>query len=294
MAVLMAKAKEFVAEYVYHALQESRQVTSPFIDHKWCVGFCKKNGMSLKKPNKRWSLPYWLRKERMIGFWLNAVRLNRWVYLHKKYIPRWEVMDQKPFYRSDSGSKDCKTLGWANAETPVAEIPSHSRERVSVCTTVTDEVSRIADGLSTEITMKGTEQMAALMQKWLDEIRADGSLGPLTNVTVHATTSASYTGGDVEQYMHRHLNNNGPTDRWRVFSIDAADATEAIRFRLRKICWENGYVGPNVCPPGITGDLQGIAPLRHSICFAAAFLIQATGVTTHDTTATHITSHVLM
>ena len=99
--------------------------------------------------------------------------------------------------------------------------------------------------------------MAQKMQTSLEEHRANGHLGPLQHITVHATESVSYAAPDVEQYARRHLSNVGRNRKWRVSNLDAADSHESVRRKLRRIARDRGYVGPVPTPLGITGDLQG-------------------------------------
>ena len=105
----------------------------------WIKGLEKEYGMSLRKPNKRFSIKKTDLIERLQDYLKNVWTLRRFFIQKYGVDPPIINGDQMPLHRNESSQQ--KTLAFKGEDTLVKENHMLSRERVTVFTQVTNKES---------------------------------------------------------------------------------------------------------------------------------------------------------
>ena len=108
--VLKRKAEFLVEEHCAACLQEGVPANAPAINSDWLLRFRTSMGISLRQPNRKWKVPKAVLLGRLKTTWLNTFRIRQLCLLAHGAEPFLDNVDQCPFHRNESGSKDYKTL----------------------------------------------------------------------------------------------------------------------------------------------------------------------------------------
>ena len=132
--LLKLKAEELYATY-RQLKQEAGEVPEDIVICKqWISNWAKEYNVSLRHPNKRYSISGEARKRRIIQFLKNIWTVRHFWLTHYKREPNIISADQMPLHRNESSSQKTLNFSGRNATTFVKENYSLSRERCTVMT----------------------------------------------------------------------------------------------------------------------------------------------------------------
>lgn len=132
-SVFRAKCVELYDNYLHQLDQPVPQAQRLQFSNQWIRSWMEEYRISLRHPNKRFSISMAVRKERMVQFVKNILRVR--IYFEKKLnIKDVPVIngDQMPLHRNESSQRG--TLALKDCEVFVKENYMLSRERVTVYT----------------------------------------------------------------------------------------------------------------------------------------------------------------
>ena len=264
LSALRFQAERLRTLYIATAAKLMRPVSVPKITVKWLRLFRQEKHISLRLPNKRWKVPRHVFMERNTITWSNNLAMRKWIALATGEEPECvDNVDQKPFHVNESGSKYQKTLAFAGREVELVELHSATRERWT-CNTfgTSDEDRAMNSDVWLEMLMKGGPEVLRKLREGLEELRASGSLGRLTGVSVATSPSGSYDTHDFLEYLRRSLPEWGPGRRWRILLLDAFTARQDER--NARLCWNRGYLCVYI-GGGCTGALQPLDTHLHAL-----------------------------
>ena len=101
---------------------------------KWLKKWCKDYRISLKYPNKRFSIIQEVRKRRIIQFFKNVWIARYWRKAKYKDDPPILSADQMPLHRNESGSQKSFNFSGSDQSCFVKENHHLTRERSTVMT----------------------------------------------------------------------------------------------------------------------------------------------------------------
>ena len=135
-SILISKAKQIYEEYCDIKRQGGEEPDQLQFTNRWLNEWCKEYRISLKHPNKRFSISNVDRKRRIIQFLKNVWATRYWWLAKYKCEPAIISADQMPLHRNESSGQ--KTLNFkGNNQTCFVKENSHfSRERATVMTIV--------------------------------------------------------------------------------------------------------------------------------------------------------------
>ena len=113
--ILLSKAKQLYKEYwelKRHAGEESEELK---IRWQWLQKWCREYRISLKYPNKQFSIPQAERKKRLIQFLKNVWTARYWWKAKYKTDPPILSADQMPLHRNESSGQKSLLEGISHA-----------------------------------------------------------------------------------------------------------------------------------------------------------------------------------
>jgi flavin-binding protein dodecin len=205
------------------------------VDYKWLSRWKFQFRVSLRQPNRKWSVPRRIMKERLETVWCNIFRVRRLMARSLGYEPVIENFDQSPFHMNEVGSKSAGSLTITGGGS-VALVEGHAatRERWSANTMVASR-SAVAGRLPPLQLMFKAKSGARVLPKLQDSCPC---WAPWLSVGV--SPSGSYCESDILNYLELVLDPMSPDRDWRILLVDAyaAQTTQAVR----RACWHRGYV----------------------------------------------------
>lgn len=237
--IFLAKAKSLYDEYCEWKRQEGLEPKKLTFSNRWLKDWCREYQISMKRPNKRFSISADARKKRITDFLKNIWTVRHTFIQLYGIDPEIIMSDQMPLHRNESSSE--KTLNYKGAAqtTFVKENHSLSRERITAMTSVTSEKQSSAPKL--EFVFKGAGKRV--------------KLNPSKGVTTQWAPKGSYRlEHDVnfcKQVPHQ------PTALFpktrKIFTLD--DYSAHLDKEVKDTLYDQGYFLV-ILPGGITGDLQ--------------------------------------
>ena len=119
--VIRAKAKELMCKYILAQLEASVKVTQVELRSRWFSDWRHEYGLSLRKPNRRYTVPRAVLARRLDIGWLNVYRVRAAVAALLGYDPHMENWDQSPFHHNETGSGNQPTLAVAGLDVPLVD-----------------------------------------------------------------------------------------------------------------------------------------------------------------------------
>ena len=248
--IVLTKAHILMEEWISEHLKRGVPAVAGEIGYVWLSRWKKEYGVSFRKPNRKWSVPLPVLRERLETTWLNVARVRMAIMLAFGYDPVIENFDQSPFHMNEVGSKNAGSLQIRGCG-PVALKEGHAatRERWTANTMATSSVERgraipplqlmfrIKSGGGT-VVPRLRESIPPWAARWL---------------TVVASESGSYAECDVLNYLEEVLEPGSPDRDWRILMVDAYSAqnTDAVR----RLAWHRKYVLVTI-GGGCTGIIQ--------------------------------------
>ena len=212
-----------------------------FGDH-WIEGWMAEFNVSLRLPNKRFVLPMDVRKQRMIDFIKNVLRVRVWF----KRVVGVDIpivnMDQMPLHRNETSGQ--KTLTICDQDTVVKQNYHLTRERITCMTILSSKDGAISPHYVFK--GKGTHLQEKLKR-------------PPGVVTLWSAKGSYRVETMVETIRHlpnltRHDALPGRTFKeWQLMLLD--DYSVHVTSEVRQELLKRGYVLV-VLGGGITGDVQ--------------------------------------
>ena len=136
-SLMIAKARILMESYVEEHAVRGERADAAVVDYTWLSRWRFQFRVSLRQPNRKWSVPRHIMKERLEIVWCNIFRVRRFMARSLGYEPVIENFDQSPFHMNEVGSKATGSLTIRGGGT-VALVEGHAatRERWSANTMV--------------------------------------------------------------------------------------------------------------------------------------------------------------
>lgn len=240
--LLASKAKELYDTYCELKRDAGETPEDLTISPSWIDRWCNDFGVSLKHPNKRFSVSHDVRKRRIIQFLKNMWTVRYFWLQHYKREPNIVSADQMPIHRNESSAQKTLNFSGRNVSCFVKENTSLSRERCTVMTIVSScpEKSRVPPA---EFVFKGKG------------LRLREKIAPPGKIQVQWAEKGSYRLQHVLEFIERLPKIHTifkPGDR-DVFTLD--DYSAHLPLEVQSALHKKGYFLVNI-GGGITGDVQ--------------------------------------
>jgi len=253
-SLLVLKVHQLLEHLAYAALLNGSPVETVLPDAWWFKRWEDEYGLSMRKANRKYSVPRPVLKERLEIFWVVLFRIRLFILLVFGYDPMILNVDQSPFHHNETGSQDKPTLGVKGAKVPVVEGNSDVRSRWTAFLMTCSRFAAVAGGVMpcSECMFKA-ERDGAVDRRLQAFLRSRGMPGWFT-ATV--SPSGSYSEQDIIAYLQKHLEPWEEGRDWRIMLADdyAAHKTENVW----ALCWSRGYIllihGGGATPVGQTPD----------------------------------------
>jgi hypothetical protein len=205
------------------------------VDYTWLSRWKFQFRISLRQPNRKWSVPRAIMKERLEITWCNIFRVRQLMARSLGYDPIIENFDQSPFHMNEVGSKATGSLSITGGGS-VALVEGHAatRERWSANTMVASR-SAVAGRFPPLQLMFKAKSGARVLPKLQEAVPCWAKW-----LSVEVSQSGSYCESDILNYLELVLEPMSPDRDWRILLVDAyaAQTTKACR----RACWHRGYV----------------------------------------------------
>ena len=237
--IFIAKAKSLYEDYCEWKREEGVEPETMLFSNRWLKDWCKEYQISMKKPNKRFSISAADRKKRIMDYLKNVWTVRHTFVKLYGVDPEIIMSDQMPLHRNESSNEKTLNFKGAAQTTYVKENHSLSRERITVMTSVSSGKQATAPKL--EFIFKGAGKRV--------------KLDPPSGVTVQWAPKGSYRLEHVQNFCDKVPPNPCalfPQKR-KIYSLDdySAHLDPSVQDSLLK----RGYF-LIVMGGGITGDLQ--------------------------------------
>ncbi len=161
-SVLMVKATSLVEDYVVECIKLGIKPSPPKISHEWLRQWCIEYRVSLRKPNRKVSVPKHILLERLKIGWSNLVRVRALALRTQGVDPSLHNFDQSPYHMNEVGSKGGSTLALRGAPlVPLKEGHAATRSRWSANTMTSSSVApAVAGRTPTAVALSAAVELA--------------------------------------------------------------------------------------------------------------------------------------
>ena len=247
--IFLAKAESLYRDYCEWKREEGVEPEKLTFSNRWLKDWCKEYQISIKKPNKRFSISASARKKRIADFLKNIWTVRHTFTQLYGADPEIVMSDQMPLHRNESSNEKTLNFKGAPQTTYVKENHSFSRERITVMTSVAS--GRLSSAPSLEFVFKGAGKRVIL--------------NPPSGITVQWAPKGSYRLEHVVKFCDQVPAQPCalfPQKR-KIFTLD--DYSAHLDPAVKKSLAKRGYFLV-ILPGGITGDLQvNDTDLHHSL-----------------------------
>ena len=174
--IFLAKARSIYENYCEWQRQEGIEPEKLSFSNRWLKEWCKEYQISMKKPNKRFSISAEARKKRVTDFLKNIWTVRHTFIKLYGVDPEIVMSDQMPLHRNESSGEKTLNFKGSSQTTYVKENHSLSRERTTVMTSLSSE--KVSTAPKLEFVFKG-------VGTWV-------KLDPPAGVTVQWAPKGSY------------------------------------------------------------------------------------------------------
>ena len=115
------------------------------LSSRWFSQWRHEYRLSLRRPNRRYTVPKVVLAERLEIGWLNVFRVRATILALTGYDPHVENWDQSPFHHNETGSNNQKTLAVAGVEVPLVELHTATRMRWTANLTTFSDHARLKE-----------------------------------------------------------------------------------------------------------------------------------------------------
>lgn len=239
--VFKLKCEQLYEEYLKQKNLEPAEEERVKFSNRWIRGWQEEYRVSLRHPNKRFSVSESVRKHRIIEFIKNIIRVR--IFFEKRLnVTDVDIIngDQMPLHRNESAGQ--KTLTLRDCPTYVKENYMLSRERVTVYTQASGK--------------KGLEIRPQFVFKGKGTF-LQGRLNRPVGVTSHWSPKGSYRietmKATIKTLPNLKAQNIFSQRQWAIYILD--DYSVHVTEEVRRDLLARGYI--LVCMGGgITGDVQ--------------------------------------
>ncbi len=195
-SLMLAKARMIMESYVEEHAARGMRADAAKVDYTWLSRWRFQFRVSLRQPNRKWSVPRHIMKERLEIVWCNIFRVRRLMARSLGYEPIIENFDQSPFHMNEVGSKATGSLSITGGGS-VALVEGHAatRERWSANTMVASR-SAVAGRLPPLQLMFKASSGVRLLPKLQAAVP-----GWAPWLSVEVSQSGSYCEADILNYM---------------------------------------------------------------------------------------------
>ena len=252
--MVLTQARLMSENYALACLQRGEPSNLPVIDKSWLHTWKHEFSVSFRLPNRKWSVPRAVLKERLRNTWMNVIRVRTLALATVGYdLALWNF-DQSPFHMNEAGSKAKRSLCMRGVgKLVIREGHSASRERWSANTMTTSEVSQFHAGVPPlEIMFRVESSGVHLLPRLRSCIP---NWAPWLSVAI--SQSGSYNEEHILRYLNLVLPQVTPETPWRILVVDAfkAQMTEAVK----AFAWSRKFVlavhgggATGICQPNDT------------------------------------------
>ena len=249
--LMLAKASMLMVEYIEEHATRGTRADAGVVNYQWMSRWKFQYGVSLRQPNRKFSVPREIMRERLHLFWTNLFRVRRLMARSLGYEPVIENFDQSPFHMNEVGSKSTGSLSIRGVG-PVVLKEGHAatRERWTANTMVSSRPNRAGHPPPLQLMFRvkgrgGGERVLSVLRD------AIPPWAPWLSVTTSPT--GSYCEADILNYLELVLDPMVPGRDWRILMVDdyRAQTTPAVR----RAAWHRGYV-LIAHGGGVTGVMQ--------------------------------------
>ena len=110
-SILLFKVWQLETDYAHASLLSGVQIRCFQPDYWWLARWQEDYGLSMRKANRKYSVPRAVQKERMELFWVSLFRIRLFISLKFGYEPAIFNFDQSPYHHNETGSQNKATLG---------------------------------------------------------------------------------------------------------------------------------------------------------------------------------------
>ena len=226
----------YVEEHATRCLRADASVVCP----KWMSRWRHEFQVSLRTPNRKWSVPRHVLQQRLGITWANIFRVRRCMARCLGYEPVIENFDQSPFHMNEIGSSGAGTMSIrGGGSVALKEGHAATRERWTANTMVTSCTERAAGIPPLQVMFRVEGSGGGCGERILPRLQAAvPQWAPWMSVRV--SPSGSYNESDIIDYMQQVLEPPTEERRWRILLVDAyrAQMTDAVR----RCAWRMKYV----------------------------------------------------
>ena len=252
--MVLTQAKIMAENYALACFQRGEPANLPVIDKGWLHTWKHEFQVSFRQPNRKWSVPRAVLKERLRITWLNVIRVRTLFLATAGHdLPLWNF-DQSPFHMNEAGSKAKRSLCVrGEAKLVIKEGHSASRERWSANTMTTSEVSQFPGGIPPLEVMFRVESSGVHLLPRLRNCIPNWAPW----MTVAISKSGSYNEDHILRYLDLVLPPVTPETPWRMLAVDAFKAQTTLA--CRAFAWSRRFVlvvhgggATGICQPNDT------------------------------------------
>ena len=234
--MIVTKAKELVTSYCSEALVRGLRPAVPQLRPDWFARWRKEDGLSLRKPNRKYKVPKRLLASRFETMILNVARVRAAAQELLGYDPHILNWDQSPFHHNESGTACTKTLAVKGSTVPLVEGHDDSKARWTANLCVSSD---------TQALLQNGPPPAEFMFRGGDNVKADLEAHLVQRgygAWASAATSekGSYRLHDVVAFLEKHLPMQTPDTPWRILMAD--DHSPHRADAVRRLAWQRGWV----------------------------------------------------
>ena len=236
--IFMDKAAEYQAAYIEDCIANNLPYTTVTFNQKWFKGWCKEFGISIRKPNKKYTISKETMKRRVVQFLKDVWTVRHFFNVKYNKEPVIFGADQMPLHRNELGQ--VKTMAFKGSSQPVFVKENHSlsRERCTVMTTISS--SDTIPPPPPEFLFKGEGTRTKLLKpaQWAPK----GSYR-LQNMLNYIKSLPSATNSAFPSEQH-----------YRIFLLD--NYSVHLDVEIREALFKKGYI-LILIGGGITSSVQG-------------------------------------
>ena len=248
--LIKQKLQQLLEEHCRAALLNGVRGTGFQITPRWWTNWQREFGLSLRKPNRKYSVPREVMGERLMLNWVSVFAIRALAVEALGYDLDMENFDQTPYHQNEIGSQDRSTVAVKGGIVPLVEAHAATRSRWSANLTTFSDKGRILGGELPYAQLMFKAEGDRLRLRLREYVRGRGH-GPWLSVAT--SDSASYKTPDILAFLEQHLPLWSKTRRWRILFADdfGPHKNEAVR----RLCWARGYV-MKIFGGGCTGVAQ--------------------------------------
>ena len=234
--LMLAKANMLMGEYMEEHAARGQRADAALVNYMWLSRWKFLYNVNFRQPNRRFSVPRVIMRERLHLFWTNLFRVRRLMARSLGYEPVIENFDQSPFHMNEVGSKSTGSLSIRGVGAVVLrEGHAATRERWTANTMVSSRPNRTGHPPPLQLMFRVKGRGERVLQQLQEAIP---TWAPWLSVTT--SPSGSYCEADILNYLELVLDPMVPGRDWRILLVD--DYRAQTTLAVRRAAWHRGYV----------------------------------------------------